>query len=174
MKLAKDMGRGNILSKSLARARQAEKQAVQLACDVKTLVQWLSHDVLALAGPAQAERQGLYDFIVAEFRQREPIDVSRIRPVRTALEKQRDALLAFAGVLDTKLACIAQACSVPFNLVRAVCLLQRKTPGSTAFWRRRKGSYRVIIWAFITPRVRIYNTNNIENGVPWAFPGEMR
>ena len=76
-----------------------------MACDVKTLVQWLSHDVLALAGPAQAERQGLYDFIVAEFRQRERLDVSRIRPVRTALEKQRDALL---GELQIELAPLAK------------------------------------------------------------------
>jgi hypothetical protein len=137
MKSAKDMGRGNTLSKALAQARQAETQAVHLARDVKTLIQWLSLDVLALAGPALAERQELYDFIVAELRQREPQDSARIRPVRTALARQRDALLAFAGVLDKKLVGIAQACSVPLRLVREVCLLQRKSPGSPAFWLRR-------------------------------------
>jgi len=35
-------------------------------------------------------------------------DARRIRPVRVALQNQRDALLAFAGVLDAKLADIAQ------------------------------------------------------------------
>jgi isoquinoline 1-oxidoreductase beta subunit len=44
----------------------------------------------------------------------------RIRPVRTALEKQRDDLLAFAGVLDERLAGIAQDCDAPLYLV---CLL---------------------------------------------------
>ncbi len=33
----------------------------------------------------------------------------RIRPVRVALQNQRDDLLAFAGVLDEKLTAIAQA-----------------------------------------------------------------
>jgi hypothetical protein len=38
---------------------------------------------------------------------REPEDVRRFRPVRVALQNQRDDLLAFAGVLDQKLAGIA-------------------------------------------------------------------
>ena len=71
-----------------------------MARDVKTLVHWLAHDILALAGPGLADRQGLFDFSVAELRHREHLDPPRIRPVRTALEKQRDDLLAFAGVLD--------------------------------------------------------------------------
>jgi len=36
---------------------EAELQAVQLATDVKSLIQWLNHDILALAGPPWAERQ---------------------------------------------------------------------------------------------------------------------
>jgi hypothetical protein len=94
-------------------ARQTEQQACQLARDVKTLVHWLAHVILALAGPGLVDRQGLFDFIVAELRHREHLDPPRIRPVRTALEKQRDDLLAFAGVLDHKLACIARDCDVP-------------------------------------------------------------
>jgi len=103
---------------------------------VKTLVHWLAHDILALAGPGLADRQGLFDFIIAELRHREHLDPPRIRPVRTALEKQRDDLLAFAGVLDEKLAGIAQDCDAPLYLVRDVCLLQRKSPSSNAYWRR--------------------------------------
>jgi hypothetical protein len=37
-----------------------------LADDVATLVGWLRHDLLAVAGPCRAERCALYDFIVAE------------------------------------------------------------------------------------------------------------
>jgi len=91
---------------------------------------------LALAGPVLAERQALFDFIVAELRHREHLDPPRIRPVRTALEKQRDDLLAFAGVLDERLAGIAQDCDAPLYLVRDVCLLQRKSPSSNAYWQR--------------------------------------
>jgi hypothetical protein len=123
MDAAKQNSRGNTLSTPLMLARQTEQQACQLARDVKTLVHWLAHDILALAGPGLADRQGLFDFIVAELRHREHLDPPRIRPVHTALEKQRDDLLAFAGVLDHKLACIARDCDVPLYLVRDLCLL---------------------------------------------------
>ena len=56
--------------------------------------------------------------------------------MRNALENQRDDLLAFAGVLDAKLADIAQGCKVPLDLVRAAYLLQRKSPLSSAYWQR--------------------------------------
>ncbi len=45
------------LATQLALARQAETQAHELARDVRTLTQWLRHDVLALAGPGLATRR---------------------------------------------------------------------------------------------------------------------
>ncbi len=93
-----------------------------LARDIRTLTQWLSHDVLALAGPALATRQVLFDFIVEELAGREPEDVRRIRPLRVALQNQRDDLLAFASVLDAKLTDIAQAHVVPERVKRACCI----------------------------------------------------
>ena len=57
-----------------------------------------------------ATRQVLFDFIVEELAKREPEDVQRIRPLRVALPNQRDNLLAFAGILDAKLANIARVC----------------------------------------------------------------
>lgn len=109
---------------------------MQLSCALKILTQWLSHDILALAGPAWEERQELFNFIVRELRLREALCPHRIRPVRTALENQRDDLLAFAAVLDQKLADIAQRFDTPLFLVRAVCLLHRKKPSSCAYWQR--------------------------------------
>jgi len=43
--------------------------------------------------------------------------------LRTALKNQRDDLLAFAKVLDEKLAEVAQRFETPLYLVRAVSLL---------------------------------------------------
>jgi hypothetical protein len=80
-----------------------------------------------------ATRQMLFDFVVDELRRRELMDPRRIRPVRVALQNQRDDLLAFAGVLDVKLAGIAQAVGVPDDLVRAACLLHRKPTTSPAY-----------------------------------------
>jgi hypothetical protein len=116
-------------------ARQTEAQAQGLARDIRTLTQWLSHDVLALAGPALATRQVLFDFIVEELAKREPEDMRRIRPLRVALQNQRDDLLAFASVLDAKLTDIAQAHVIPEPLVREACVLHRSSSTSTAYWQ---------------------------------------
>ena len=111
----------------------------RLARDVRTLVQWLRHDVLALAGPDLATRRELFDFIVAELMAREPEDPRRIRPVRVALQNQRDDLLAFAGVLDAELAAIARAHAIPEPLVREACVLHRLPTTSPAYWQRWNG-----------------------------------
>jgi hypothetical protein len=123
------------LMTQLKLARQIEAQACWLARDIRTLTQWLSHDVLALAGPALATRQVLFDFIVAELAHCEPADARRIRPVRVALQNQRDDLLAFAGVLDDKLVAIAQAHEIAEPIVREACALHRLPSTSSAYWQ---------------------------------------
>ena len=116
-------------------ARHTQARASCLARDVRTLIQWLCHDVLALAGPVLATRQLLFDFIVEELAAREPEDPRRIHPVRVALQNQRDDLLAFAGVLDAKLADIAQAHAVGEPLVREALVLHRLPTTSPAYWQ---------------------------------------
>jgi len=123
------------LATQLALARQAETQAHELARDMRTLTQWLRHDVLTLAGPVLATRKALFDFVVEKLARREPGDVRRIRPVRVALQNQRDTLLAFAGVLDAKLADIAQTHAIAQSLVREACLLHRLPSTSPAYWQ---------------------------------------
>jgi hypothetical protein len=116
-------------------ARQTEARACRLARDVRMLTQWLSHDVLALAGPVLATRQILFDFIVTELTRREPEDARRIRPVRIALQNQRDDLLAFAGVLDGKLTAVARTHELSDSLVREACILHRLPTTSAAYWQ---------------------------------------
>ena len=55
--------------------------------------------------------------------------------MRVALQNQRDDLLAFAGVLDGKLAEIAQAHAVSEPLVREACVLHRLPTTSSAYWQ---------------------------------------
>jgi hypothetical protein len=112
-----------------------EARAACLARDIRTLTQWLSHDVLALAGATLATRRVLFDFIVEELANREPEDPRRIRPVRVALQNQRDNLLGFAGVLDEKLIAIAQAHEISLTIVREACILHRLPSTSTAYWQ---------------------------------------
>src|SRR4051812_9338694 len=123
----------------LEQACHTEARASCLARDVRTLVQWLRHDILALAGPDLATRRELFDFVVAELMAREPEDARRIRPVRVALQNQRDDLLAFAGMLDAELAAIARAHAVSEPLVREACMLHRLPTTSPAYWQGWSG-----------------------------------
>ncbi len=127
------------LAAQLACARQSEAQASWLASDIRTLVHWLRHDVLALAGPALATRRELFNFLAAELAAREPEDARRIRPVRVALQNQRNHLLAFAGVLDAKLAEIARARAIAEPLVREALVLHRVPSTSPAYWQKPAG-----------------------------------
>jgi len=135
MVAAKKLGCGNTYSLQVGGARRAEIQTSQLAKDVKTLTQWLRRDILELAGPCLATRVELFDFVTAELLAREHLDHKRIRPVRIALQHQRDHLLAFAGVLDGKLDAIAQHHDLPMYLMRQACALQRKSETSPAYWQ---------------------------------------
>lgn len=118
------------------KANRREAGLVARAQDVKILCQWFSRDVLALAGPDLAVRQELFDFIETELKQRAGKQYPSIRKLRTALHNQRDQLLAFAGVLDQKLAAIATQFELPVKAVREVCLLHRKPTTSNAYWER--------------------------------------
>ena len=73
-KIAQAKLKGNTTQKltiQQVKVKRQEAGLVARARDVKILLQWFSHDVLALAGPALTVRQELFDFIEAELKQRE-------------------------------------------------------------------------------------------------------
>jgi hypothetical protein len=116
--------RDGSVGQKLRYARPAAAAAVALADDVATLVGWLRGDVLALAGPAHADRVALYDFVVAELQARAPSCPHRLGPVITYLANQRDAVLAFAAQLDADLGAVAEDFQVPVGVARAVLQVQ--------------------------------------------------
>jgi hypothetical protein len=136
------------LAQQLRYARPAESEAIALADDVTLLVRWLREDVLAVAGLDAAGRRELYDFVLSELRQRQALCPARIGPACTALENQRDDLLAFAGQLDRDLAAVAGACQVPVALAREALQVQalpahdlHRGPREAALWRALRGRY---------------------------------
>ncbi|MCK4274877.1 MAG: hypothetical protein KAX78_00055, partial [Phycisphaerae bacterium] len=137
MERCKKKGRGRTLSKRLAIARKAEAVAVALADDVATLADWIKNDILSLAGPELATRRELFDFVIEELRTREELNSHRIRPVRRMLERQRDNLLAFAGILDERFAELATRLDVPPPFVPAVCEIQGLDRNLPTYWRRQ-------------------------------------
>jgi hypothetical protein len=124
------------LAQELRYARQAETQAITLAGDVAVLARWLREDILSVAGPESAIRRGLYDFVVAELRGREPACPHRIKPVRQLLENQRDHLLAFALELDRDLAALAQRWQIGSATAREVLEMQALPMSDRRRWRR--------------------------------------
>ena len=99
---------------------------------------------MALAGPDLAVRQELFDFIEAELQQRAGKPYPTIRKLRKSLHNQRVGeaipaeyqLLAFASVIDQKLAAIATCFELPLQAGRDVCLMHRKPPTSSVYWER--------------------------------------
>jgi hypothetical protein len=120
----------------LSVARRAASQAVALAADIRLLSQWLQEDILSLAGPDLTTRRELFDFVIEELALRQPLCPHRIEPVRRTLQRQRDDLLAFAGVLDQRLAEIASDLHVPLWMVRAVCELEGLDRNRPPYWQR--------------------------------------
>jgi hypothetical protein len=130
------------LAGQLRYGREAEVSAVALAEDVDQLIDWLQRDVLSVRGPNYANRCALYDWIVADLRQREPHCPHRIRPVRCLLENQRDALLAFAKQLDESLQALAEDFAVPATMVEEVRQVLSLANHRPERWQREQ-----LLWA---------------------------
>jgi hypothetical protein len=108
----------------------------RLADDVTVLVQWLRQDILAVAGPAAAERRQLYDFVVAELQARVPYGLPSLRDACRLLANHRAELLAFADQLDRDLTAVAETFHLSADVVRAVLHLQALDPGQPSRWQR--------------------------------------
>ena len=59
-----------------------------------------------------------------------------IKALRTALSNQKGDLLAFAKVLDKKLASIAHEFHISLFQVRQVCLLMKKSLSTNVYWQK--------------------------------------
>ena len=136
MKLAKLKGEGNKLSAKLIKARKKEANLLNLVADIKILLYWLKIDILSLAGSEWSERMEMMNFIISELQQRENQAHKGIRALRVALSNQKSDLLAFAEVLDQKLADIAHKFQISLSQVREVCLLMKKSLSTNVYWQR--------------------------------------
>ncbi len=140
MEVAKLKGKGNKLSAKLTQARKNEAELLNLAEEIKILFYWLRVDILSLAGAEWSERMELMDFIIEELQLREDQSHKGIKAFRTALSNQKSDLLAFAEVLDQKLADIAQNFRISPSQVREICLLMKKSLAINVYWHALESS----------------------------------
>jgi hypothetical protein len=108
--------------------------AVQLYDAVATLLDWLRRDVLAVAGPRAADRERLYDFVLAELEARVPRCSHRLQPLWRMLKNQREELLAFARSLDDGLGQLAEAFAVAPEVVRRVLVTSSRNDRDPRRW----------------------------------------
>jgi len=104
-------------------ARAACDPAIKLFDDVSLLLDWLRHDILAVAGPSYAQRCVLYDFVVAELQSRVELCPTQLRPIHRLLKKGREEFLAFAKELDENLDRLGSEFQCSSDLLRGVLQL---------------------------------------------------
>lgn len=119
-----------------ATVQQEADRAVALADAVVVLESWLRRDILAVAGPPLADRQALFDYVVAELRSRAPQCPHRLEPLCRSLENQRDDLLAFVADLDRDLTSLAGYYRVAEPRVRGLLQMQALPLTSPERWRQ--------------------------------------
>ena len=136
MESAKLKGKGNKISAKLTRAIKNEKYLHNLATDIKTLLSWLRMDILSLAESPWTERMELMNFVLEELEMRENQAHQGIKTFKKALFNQKEDLLAFAQILDHKLADIALQFKMPLSWVREVCLLMKNPLSTNLYWQK--------------------------------------
>ena len=149
MEIAKLKGKGNKLSAKLTKAHKNEARMQKLASDIKILLYWLRNDILSLAGAEWSERMELMNFIISELQLREDQAHKGIRKLRIALSNQKLDLLAFAEVIDEKLADIAHKFQISLFQVRQVCLLMKKSLSTNVYWQRWNQVYQLLKGKFL-------------------------
>lgn len=132
----------NSLGRLLFVAQQREREAINLASDVRTLVDWLHFDILDVAGPPLEERRALYDFILSELRPRLEDAGDTLKPILSLLDKHRDDLLVFAEQLDQQLHDLARQLEVDPTLLRDLLAQQAGNPHQPDYWQREAQLHR--------------------------------
>jgi len=117
-------------------ARVEAQRAVALADDVVVLAVWLRLDVLGVAGPRLAVRQGLFDFVLQELAAREPLCEHRIKPVCSVLRRHKAELLAFSEEVDLDIGSLAAWARLPEAVVREMVAVQEMPQTSVLRWQR--------------------------------------
>src|SRR5512138_403090 len=130
------------LSNRASHAARAEAVSVQRADDIRLLVDWLHHDIWSVAGPSLAERRELFDFVLAELKQRQVPGSSTMSKTLYSLEHHRDELLEFVVELEGELARLAAQFQVEPDLLRQLLHHHADNPNQPEYWQREARLHR--------------------------------
>lgn len=120
----------------LGQARAAEAKAGAWYDDRALRRRWLREDLRCVAGPPDATRRSLFDFLIAQVQARVPLGPPGVKELCPSLSFQRETLLAFVKPWDEGLADLAARTHVPAFLVRALLWVQMRSQKSERRWQR--------------------------------------
>lgn len=106
MDKAKQQGQSQRMAAKLGKANAHYQHAEHMYQTIKTLLEWYQYDVLPFTSVAPAEREALYDFILAELGQFTAQE--RVRKMMTSMLNQRSHLLKVIYQLDETFQTIAE------------------------------------------------------------------
>jgi hypothetical protein len=153
---AESRTQGQRFSKKLGTVRKEEEQSIYLYDNVKTLTDWMQHDILTPAGPDSEDRKELFKSVTDELQSLEPLCSYRIKPVRRFLENQRDDLLAFADASDEKLQSIADTFHVDPDIVREICKIFGMDESNSRRWQKEAALQNMLKERFYPVRQAVY------------------
>ena len=130
------------LSSQAVHTARAQAASVQRADDIRLLIEWLHHDIWSVAGPDLAERRELFDFVLAELKQRQIPGSSTMSGTLYTLERHRDELLEFVVELEGELARLAAQFQVEPDLLRQLLHHQADNPDRPEYWQREAHLHR--------------------------------
>jgi hypothetical protein len=107
-----------------------------LSSSIATLVDWMAHDVLSIAGSDPKGRNELYNFIVDELKLLEKIHPHRIKASRITLENQKDNILAFTLEMDARFIELAEVFKINKSDLWDLCELNRCQRFSEKYYKR--------------------------------------
>jgi len=115
MDKAKQKGQPQRFSAKLGKANSHYKQAEHTYQTIKTLLEWYQYDVLPFASVAPAEREALYDFILAELNHF--AEQKRIRKFINSMKNQRKHLLKVIYKLDEHFKKLAMTFNTSMDMI---------------------------------------------------------
>jgi len=124
MDKAKLKNRGHTLSTKLTLTQKEATQEEALYWHVSTLLSWLQHDILQLAGHPPADRELLFDFVLTELSSVAGSS-GRIQSFVASLSNQKATLLAVSHVLNREFQQLASRFGVSLKDVWDVCYVTR-------------------------------------------------
>jgi hypothetical protein len=156
------------LAQRLRQARRKEAAAVALYDDVAVLLRWLRDDILSVAGPDQATRQALLDFVRAELQARARWGPLALKELCQTLKSQGKVLLAFGGPLEEALAAAAAQWAVPVAVARALLRVQalpadslQRGPQEAALRQQLRGRYHGLSAAVAEAASRVVRASSV-------------